>query len=182
MIEAYSPYFGPLILKFKCPEHIVQSIQDIGEIERKRNPKNRRIQGEFLDERPEDYVALRWKLPIEERLREYIDFYLNEAKRKVPYEIESLWINYTQQGEYQPIHHHSEDLSYNLIIHQPEGTGESGVLYFRYGEKADFNNNIYRLEPKRGDLVIFPSWVMHYVFPLNSNEERITAAGNIKLL
>ena len=108
MIEAYSPYFGPLILKFKCPEHIVQSIQDIGEIERKRNPKNRRIQGEFLDERPEDYVALRWKLPIEERLREYIDFYLNEAKRKVPYEIESLWINYTLQGEYQPIHHHSE--------------------------------------------------------------------------
>mgnify|MGYP001198789001 FL=1 len=181
MIEAYSPYFGPLILKFKCPEHIVQSIQDIGDIERKRNPKNRRIEGEFLDERPADLVALRWRIPIEKRLNEYIDFYLNEAGEKSSYDIESLWVNYMRKGEYQPHHNHSGDLSYNLIVQQPEGLGESGTLYFSYGEKQAFNKTLYRVVPERGDLIIFPSWVTHYVYPTTTESERITAAGNILL-
>ena len=134
MIEAFSPYFGPLILKFKCPENIVQSIQDISEIERKRNPKNRRVLGEFDDERPEDFVALRWRLPIETRLKEFIDVYLKEANVDRSYEIESLWVNVQKRGEYQPHHKHSGDISYNLILDQPKGLGESGdctTLYCR---------------------------------------------------
>lgn len=181
MIEAFSPYFGPLILKFKCPENIVQSIQDISEIERKRNPKNRRVLGEFDDERPEDFVALRWRLPIETRLKEFIDVYLKEANVERSYEIESLWVNVQKRGEYQPHHKHSGDISYNLILDQPKGLGESGVLYFSYGEKQAFNKTLYRVEPERGDLILFPSWVTHYVYPTTSTQERITAAGNINL-
>ena len=191
MIEYYSPYFGPLIMNMQIDEAIVKSIETSAYTARESNPKTKRKLGEFDDGRPEDFVALRWKLDVNEELRQYFDVYLEEGKKlqnigeykeDKGYRIESLWANFTQRGEYQPLHNHGGDLSYNLIIQQPKGLGEAGNLYFRYGEDMEFNINTYRVEPQRGQLIIFPSWVMHYVFPTMSTEERVTAAGNIFLL
>ena len=88
-------------------------------------------------------MALRWKLHNRGEIKGVHRLLSQRGETKRPYEIESLWINVQKRGEYQPHHNHSEDLSYNLIIQQPEGLGESGVLYFSYGEKQAFNRTTY---------------------------------------
>ena len=47
--------------------------------------------------------------------------------------------------------------------------------------KFGFDNKI-RIRPRTGQIVIFPSYVLHSVYPNNSTEDRITIAFNSLLL
>ena len=47
--------------------------------------------------------------------------------------------------------------------------------------KSGFDNMI-RIRPKTGQIVIFPSYVLHSVYPNSSNQDRITIAFNSLLL
>jgi uncharacterized protein (TIGR02466 family) len=37
-------------------------------------------------------------------------------------------------------------------------------------------------QPKVGELLLFPSWLPHFVLPNTSNEERISVSFNIELV
>jgi uncharacterized protein (TIGR02466 family) len=43
------------------------------------------------------------------------------------------------------------------------------------------NSGYWYAEPKEGDLIMFPSWLRHYVEPNNSNEDRISIAFNLEI-
>ena len=47
--------------------------------------------------------------------------------------------------------------------------------------KISFDNMI-RIRPKTGQIVIFPSYLLHSVYPNNSDQDRITIAVNSHLL
>ena len=98
----------------------------------------------------------------------------------------SIWTNVNEPGSTNVLHSHkgvSFACTYNL---QTEGTGN---LVFRNpanllndcNQKSPFMRN-YKIEPKDGDLLIWPAWVPHYVEENKSNKQRINIATNIKLV
>ena len=48
-------------------------------------------------------------------------------------------------------------------------------------EENSFTQSVVRIQPKTGSLIIFPSWLMHYVVPSESKEDRISLAFNAEV-
>jgi len=98
----------------------------------------------------------------------------------------SIWTNVNEPGSINELHTHkgvSFACTYNL---QTEGTGN---LVFRNpanllndcNQKSPFIRN-YKIEPKDGDLLVWPAWVPHFVEENKSNKQRINIATNINLV
>ena len=98
----------------------------------------------------------------------------------------SIWTNVNEPGSTNVLHSHkgvSFACTYNL---QTEGTGN---LVFKNPAnllndchiKSPFTRN-YKLEPKDGDLLVWPSWVPHEVEINNSDKQRINIAINVSFI
>lgn len=111
-----------------------------------------------------------------------------------------VWVNRYYSGDYTPIHTHGSDLSGVIFLDIPEKelyeesikniesqgkiyneyeTRESGRLLFIYGSNQTFCDNIWRPDQTIGDILIFPSWLNHLVYPQKTNKERRTLSFNI---
>lgn len=108
--------------------------------------------------------------------------------------LDSLWVNFQKPGEYNPPHHHTGDMSFVLFLQVPEGLKKEnedikgvhnnegpGMLIFDYGEHIPFSIGRCSKMPEVGDLIMFPSWLRHYVSAFKSEGERISVSGNITL-
>ena len=104
------------------------------------------------------------------------------------------WININPKWGSNILHSHSNShWSGVLYIQQPsEVEGFSGMIEFvnpnqegrelaKILPKIGFDNMI-RIRPKTGQIVIFPSYLLHSVYPNNSDQDRITIAFNSHLL
>ena len=104
------------------------------------------------------------------------------------------WINVNPKGGSNILHSHpNSHWSGVLYIQQPsEVEGFSGMIEFvnpnqegrelaKILPKMGFDNMI-RIRPKTGQIVIFPSYLLHSVYPNNSDQDRITIAFNAHLL
>tara|TARA_Y100000389_G_scaffold164233_1_gene167812 strand:+ start:1843 stop:2451 length:609 start_codon:yes stop_codon:yes gene_type:complete len=58
---------------------------------------------------------------------------------------------------------------------------EHTLTYLHIETPGYFNANKWHIAPEPGKLIIFPSWLMHYVEDNNSSEDRISIAFNISL-
>ena len=108
-------------------------------------------------------------------------------------EIESSWVNYMKQGEFNPPHVHTGDLSCVLYLQIPKDMGKNiethvatspapGSIYFCYGESLKGNICGHTFFPKEGEFFIFPSWLHHYVYPFKSDGERVSLSANFNLI
>ena len=115
---------------------------------------------------------------------------------KIPIEIgwymTMAWINFQKKGEYNPPHNHPCDLSFVAFLQVPKEIGIEyealpkieqgkgpGLLYFDYGEHLPFSVKSFGKFPERGDLFIFPGWLMHHLHDFKSDVERISVSGNV---
>ena len=104
------------------------------------------------------------------------------------------WINVQKKGEWQPTHVHGGD--YSCIIYSkipkelkdewmhPNQQGmypSAGKIEFRYGENLPSSRCSMMLEPEEGEILLFPSWLHHHVYPFNSDVERISCSANFTL-
>ena len=96
--------------------------------------------------------------------------------------MDGAWVNYQTAGEFNPAHIHTGVFSYIIYLDIPECVRNEhtvnsqdlhGVLEF------SFNNNFYRVSPKTGDMIIFPSSLFHCVYPFKSDATRISVSGNV---
>ena len=98
----------------------------------------------------------------------------------------SIWTNVNEPGSKNILHTHKEfsfACTYNL---QTEGTGN---LVFKNpantlhdcNQKTPFVRD-FTIEPKDGDLLVWPAWVPHFVEENKSNKQRINIATNINLV
>ena len=116
--------------------------------------------------------------------------------QKIPTDIgwhmSMAWINFQKKGEYNPPHNHPCDLSFVAFLQVPKEIGlefESipevehgkgpGLLYFDYGEQLPFSVKTFGKYPEKGDLFLFPGWLMHHVHDFKSDVERISVSGNV---
>ena len=105
----------------------------------------------------------------------------------------NLWVVKQFKNEYNPIHYHDGQLSgvgylkipknmndNNLVINKKIKT--NGTIDFINGQRGFLSKSIYNLNPKVGDLVLFPNYLMHTAYPFNINAERRSFSFNVKIL
>lgn len=103
------------------------------------------------------------------------------------------WVNLSTRSGYNAYHRHSGfHLSGVFYVKQPAAVDKtSGVIEFlnsRNDEKmrSVFNSQAFHtkiaFKPKPGSMIVFPSSLMHGVYPNETDDERITVAWNVEFL
>lgn len=103
--------------------------------------------------------------------------------------ITDSWIAKTIPGGMHGEHTHPNSLfSAVMYLQTPENSplnffrvsdlNRDFRFVFEYNNENKYNRNVYSIDVKEGDIVIFPSWLIHYVDINKSNKERIVLAFN----
>lgn len=104
--------------------------------------------------------------------------------------ITSAWLNINDTRQcINSEHLHSDTFSGVFYLQTPENSGElvlSNPAINRMWngcnlveEKNEFTGEMLRIEPVEGDILLFPSYIPHSVYPNNHDEERISISFNI---
>lgn len=126
----------------------------------------------------------------------YMHYYGADALQNKLFQLEDLWINYMYPGDYNPLHVHTDTLSFVVYLQIPEnlrqeyedwkkvsdkGSGP-GAIHFLYGQMQDQFINARYFMPEVGDIFIFPAGLYHTVGPFKSEGTRISVAGNYRIV
>ena len=108
---------------------------------------------------------------------------LGIEKIKIP----QLWVNVNKKGDWNTIHQHGQyNLAGTYYVKVPE---DSGRIVFRDPRPAAISNKFlvdrfdkgefFNIKPLEGMLIIWPSYLDHFVEPSNSDEERISISFDV---
>ena len=124
-----------------------------------------------------------------------IKIYLEKSEVKKIKEIKiiNLWVVRQLKNEYNPIHYHEGQLSGVGYLKIPKDMNQNklvknkkfktnGTIDFINGQTNFLSKSIYNLNPKLGDLLIFPNYLMHTAYPFNIDGERRSFSFNVKVL
>ena len=125
---------------------------------------------------------------------------LRPGKLRNEFNLESLWVNFQYQTEFNPLHTHSGGYSFVIWMKIPteyedqkelpfaKNSGDKNMIsnfVFTYTDiLGNLNNFAYEMNKTReGTLLFFPSRLNHQVFPFyNCESERISISGNLSVL
>jgi hypothetical protein len=100
------------------------------------------------------------------------------------------WIVSQYAGEYNPYHHHTGDFSAVVYLKIPPKMQEeldveftdhypsNGLIEFMYGESSDMRSDTIKFKPEVGTMLMFPSYLKHFVYPFYSEGERRSMSFN----
>ena len=191
--------FGPVIGVVKCDDDLCKEL-----LKRGRKTTKSHVQylaGHLDKENIFDNNDKQWFvdnfqnyfIPYFKKLQDVSDpnFYYGIPPYKEVW-LSNLWINFMKKGEYNPPHCHDGDFSFVLYLQVPKELGLEydaiadiergkgpGLLYFDYGEQLPFSVKSFGKYPEKGDLFLFPGWLMHHVHDFKSDVERISVSGNV---
>lgn len=140
-----------------------------------------------------------------EELTSIVKDYLNICQQSGIYKPQSqlknikfqdIWVNYQKKGEWNPPHVHTGDFSMVGYCQIPEELQNEwryenqkgqdptgGKIQWEYGTAAPHNMTSFGpMVPEQGAIYIFPSWLLHFVFPFNSDVTRISFSTNCHLI
>ena len=104
--------------------------------------------------------------------------------------ISQSWIVSQYKHEYNPWHTHSGNFSAVIYLKIPDGMEDhienekkdhypaSGLIDFKYGEKADMRSDTWLFHPELGKFLVFPSRLNHSVYPFYCDGERRSMSFN----
>ena len=105
--------------------------------------------------------------------------------------ITGMWSNILKPGETHSPHTHSNNLLSGVFYLQSNDNSpaitfidprpQASVLQPQQTEYTKDNGTLYFYPAKVNRMVLFPSWLQHYVPKNNSNENRISIAFNVML-
>ena len=198
--DVLSP-FGPRILRTMFPEHIIQRINDLGDNQQNKINMDGRLAGVIKDE-PEltneemDSIDIRnlfkeiGKQYVHTILSDKHHFNYDPEKYKINIEFKSGWIVNQKENEYNPVHQHSNcDISAVLYLKVPEfesrgykGKQEiDGQIQFIHStvDHTKLSAGTFFVTPEVGKLLMFPSSLLHTVYPFQGPGERRSLAFNL---
>ena len=121
-------------------------------------------------------------------IQNILDKISNNINEKCKFEIASSWFNINNGMNYNLHHEHPYSaLSGVFYIKCNKNSGnirfDSNSLMKHYpfnSYDSELFNTYFDYQPEQMDLIIFPSWLTHSVFPSKDNEDRISLAFNTK--
>jgi len=136
---------------------------------------------------------------MQQHMEAYGPPYRMAMKEGEQFYLESLWVNFQRQHEFNPPHDHAGVYSFVIWMQIPTSYEEQRKLPIAVESNADnhisnfafsYTNTLgrvstfaYNMEKEaEGYMVMFPSAMLHQVFPFYENEgERISISGNINI-
>ena len=146
-----------------------------------------------------DFVGEILPACIKRHMQEYGSPYRLSMKEGETFNLESLWVNFQKQNEFNPPHDHAGVYSFVIWMQIPTSYEEQRKLPICAESNADnhisnfafsYTNTLgrvstfaYNMEKQaEGYMVMFPSCLLHQVFPFyNDDGERISISGNINI-
>jgi len=193
--------FGPRILCVKLPGNIIERINHLGDTQQNKNNMDGRLAGQIKDEPEltnEEMDSIGIKKIFMDIGQQYVhtilsdkhhfdynkdDFYINMK-------FVSGWIVNQKENEYNPAHYHSNcSISAVLYLKVPEFRPRGFVGKKNIDGYIEFINSTvdhsmlsagsYLVKPQVGQLLMFPSTLLHTVYPFQGPEERRSLAFNL---
>ena len=178
----------------------------IDEAKQKEEPHNSELAGNITLSLKLDNNVVFLKSILKNVINAYEDRYgsayhaLRPGKLRNEFNLESLWVNFQYQTEFNPVHTHSGGYSFVIWMKIPteyedqkelplaKNSGEKTMIsnfVFTYTDiLGNLRNFAYEMNKTReGTLLFFPSRLNHQVFPFyNCEGERISISGNLGVL
>lgn len=182
-------HWGPFLYKTKVSDKVIKKIFSFCKRDKEKDMRNR-LAGHIKEEyelNAEDIMPL---------LSPYFQSYLKAAAENnniiinKKLKMKSVWVNFMKEGEYNPPHTHTGELSCVLYLQIPDDIKKNninhvsnspppGSIHFQYGENLKYNITQQQFLPEKGDFCIFPAWLNHSVYPFKSKKERISLSANL---
>ena len=104
-----------------------------------------------------------------------------------------VWVNFMKQGEWNPAHNHTGDISCVMYLKVPKeiadenknsetsnksNTPSAGRIEFQYGDAIGYCSTGMMITPKEKDIYFFPARLHHMVYPFKSKTERLSVSVN----
>jgi len=136
-----------------------------------------------------DLVFKKYKFLFDE-VSKHAEEYFACFKLKTKLAYQNSWINISNKGHYNTLHGHPSSLiSGVLYIKVPKDAGnivfENPLWWIEYmlpmgqlRELNPYNSSECFSIPQKGQILMFPSWLRHYVKQNNSHEDRISLSFN----
>ena len=186
--------FGPTLGKGKLSRKFITTINS--QIERsiltKNNDYSSKLASQIKNEIKISNSFIKKKLSKELIIN--IKTYLKDSEIHNIKEIKiiNLWVVRQLKNEYNPIHYHDGQLSGVGYLKIPKNMNQNqivknkkiktnGTIDFINGQRGFLSKSIYNLNPKVGDLLLFPNYLMHTAYPFNINGERRSFSFNAKV-
>ena len=112
-----------------------------------------------------------------------------ECKKKISkIKIKNFWVVRQFNNEYNPIHFHDGHISGVGYLKIPKFTLKNrkksnidGSIDFINGNRMLLSESIYNHQPRVGDMILFPHYLMHTAYPFKSNGERRSFSFNLEI-
>ena len=187
--------FGPTMGKGKLSRKFIEIINS--QVEKapltKKNDYSSKLTSQIKNEVKLSNSFVKKKLSKE--LIKNIENYLKDSEIDKIKEIKiiNLWVVKQFKNEYNPIHYHDGQLSGVGYLKIPKNMNQNkmvknkkiktnGTIDFINGQRSFLSKSIYNLNPKVGDLVLFPNYLMHTAYPFNIDDERRSFSFNVKII
>ena len=186
--------FGPTLGKGKLSKKILNVINNHVDktIISKKNDYSSKLVSQIKDEVKLNDTFIKKNLSKEliRNIKKYLE--VSGVPKIKEVKIINLWVVRQFKNEYNPIHYHNGQLSGVGYLKIPKNMNQNkvvknkkvktnGTIDFINGQKNFLSKSIYNLNPKIGDLLIFPNYLMHAAYPFNVDGERRSFSFNAKI-
>jgi len=193
MVEILSP-FGPRISKLKFSSSLIKKINlEVDRITSKKKlakkfDYSKKLASQVKQEisLPKSFVDKNLNKVIAKNIKNFINKTTGKTPKKI--KIKNFWIVRQYSSDYNPIHYHDGHISGvgylkvpKLIFKGKKQTKTHGTIDFISGNKMFLNKSIFNHIPKVGDVLLFPNYLMHTVYPFSCKGERRSFSFNVEI-
>ena len=192
-MKVISP-FGPKIAKLRFSHKLIKKIND--EVDKIINKKrllkkldySKKLVGQVKQEfqLPKPFVRKNLEKVISNEVKKYIFQTIRKKIKKIS--IKNFWVVRQFNNEYNPIHYHDGHISGVGYLKIPKFNSKNnknskidGTIDFVNGNKMFLSDSIYNHQPKVGDVILFPHYLMHTAYPFKSKGERRSFSFNLEI-
>ena len=192
-MKVISP-FGPKIAKLKFSTKLINKINN--EVDKIINKKkllkkldySKKLVGQVKQEfqLPKSFITKNLEKVIFNQVEKYVFQTLGKKVKKIS--IKNFWIVRQFNNEYNPIHYHDGHISGVGYLKIPKFISKNnkkskidGTIDFVNGNKMFLSDSIYNHQPKVGDVILFPHYLMHTAYPFKSTGERRSFSFNLEI-
>ena len=186
--------FGPKIAKLKLPQSLIKKInEEVDKILSKKKlikklDYSKKLVGLVKQEfqLPKAFVKKNLEKVITKEVKNYIKKTIGKNTSKV--NIKNFWVVRQFNNEYNPIHFHDGHISGVGYLKIPSFKSSSkklvktdGSIDFISGNKMLLSESIHNHQPKTGDVILFPHYLMHTAYPFKTKGERRSFSFNLEI-
>ena len=192
--EIFKP-FGPSIVKISIPEDIISAMNSyVEEIIKdkeklKKNDEGHKLAGNVYQEflLATDFMKkINWANFLGLVCEKWV--WREKAVKLKKFHIIKSWIVRQYKNEYNPVHFHNGNISGVGYLKIPKNITKgkkrlktNGTIDFIHGSKSFLSNSLHNHNPKVGDMIIFPNYLMHTAYPFKREGERRSFSFNLDI-